>query len=420
MSIYVRLLRANRGYALLWLAQVVSLAGDWFNTIALSTLVVAYSPGREGAAISGFLLARFIPPMLISPFAGVLIDRFDRKTLLIWSNLLRAVTVCGFLLTTQGADWLPVIYILTIIQFSLSAVFEPGQSAYLPSLLHPDDLVTGNTLVSVTWSVMLAVGAMLGGAVASVFGTNAALVIDALSFLIAALVIIPVKPRPDAVARPLTSTGTREQVTFSDGLRFLRAHPEISSTLLVKFGNSIGNVDTLMPIYATQLFILGSGGQLSLGIMYGVFGVGAFISPFIANRFMDGSVRALRRSIFVGLLCCTAGWVLLGAAGSLIGVCVALFVRAMGGSLNWTYSNVIYQKTTPDHYLGRVFSLDAAGFYLATVISTLIHGTLIDAVGAANIGSVALGTGVVSLAPLIAWTAILRWTARVRSQPTFN
>jgi len=181
---------------------------------------------------------------------------------------------------------------------------------------------------------------------------------------------------------------------------------------MVKFGNSIGNVDTLMVIYATQLFVLGTDGQLSLGIMYGIFGVGAFISPFIANRLGDGSVRALRRYILVGLICCTLGWALLGIAGSLIGVCVALFVRAMGGSLNWTYSNVIYQKTTPDAYLGRVFSLDIAGFYLATVISTVAHGAIIDRVGAANIGWVALGTGIVSFVPVIAWRLIIRWFER--------
>lgn len=420
MSVYLRLLRENQGYSLLWLAQVVSLAGDWFNTIALSALVVAYSPGSEGLAISGLLLARFVPPMLISPVAGVLIDRFNRKRLLIWSNLLRAGVVILFLIATQGAEWLWLIYLLTVIQFTLSAVFEPGQSALIPSLLRPGDLVTGNTLVSITWSVMLAIGAILGGAVASLFGANTALIIDALTFLVAALLIVPVKPRPDSAASLQTqTTDKRSHATFADGLRYLRRHPTTATTLMVKFGNSLGNVDALMTIYATQLFVLGAGGQFSLGIMYAIFGVGALFSPLVANRLNDGSVRSLRRFILIGLLCCTLGWVVLSSASTLLIVCIGLFVRAIGGSINWTYSNIIYQKTVPDAYLGRVFALDMAAFYLATVLSTTAHGVIINAVGAANAPLVAFGTGIVSLVPLVVWFVLIRWIERRSTQPAY-
>src|SRR5206468_1413116 len=160
--------------------------------------------------------------------------------------------------------------------------------------------------------------------------------------------------------------------------RFLRRNPATAATLLVKFGTSLGNIDTLMTIFATQLFVLGAGGQLSLGIMYSSFGIGAVIGPLLLNRFNDGSVSSMRRLIVLGFVWATVGWFVLGSAGSLALVCVALMLRAMGGSVNWTYSTVMIQKLVPDSYMGRMFSMDMAMFYLATVLSTITHGTLID------------------------------------------
>ena len=170
MNAYWRLLRNNPDFTRLWLAQVVSLLGDWFNTIVLAVLVEEYS-GGSGLAVSLFLLARFVPPMLVGPWAGVLVDRFSRKRLLILSDLLRALVVL-LLLLADGPHMLWLVYVLTALQFTLSAVFEPGRNALLPALLPKEGLVLANTLGSVTWSTMLAVGAIAGGIVASQLGTS--------------------------------------------------------------------------------------------------------------------------------------------------------------------------------------------------------------------------------------------------------
>ncbi|NWF67712.1 MAG: MFS transporter [Chloroflexi bacterium] len=407
MSDYVRLLRSNRNFSLLWWAQVVSLTGDWFNTVVLGTLVSRYAgPERAGLAVAALFLARFLPPLLVSPWAGVLVDRFDRKTLLIYSNLLRAVVVCGFLLAT-APEMLWLIYFLTVIQFVLSAVFEPGQSALLPALVDERDLVTANTLASVTWSAMLALGALLGGVVSALLGAAAALLFDALSFLLAAGLIAAIKVNRQAqTAHPARETA--ESGGFREGLRYVAAHPSTLAVLLVKAGNSLGNVDTLMTIFATQIFILGSDGQLSLGILYSAFGFGAVIGPFIANRFNDGSVGRMRRLVVAGFALAFAGWLVLGGAAALWIAALAMIVRAMGGSINWTYSSVIIQKTVPDRFLGRVFAFDMAGFQLATVLSTLVHGSLVTALGNGAIHWVALGTSLVALLPLGLWGLAVR------------
>ncbi|MDZ4768993.1 MAG: MFS transporter [Chloroflexota bacterium] len=408
MRAYLDLLRSNPNFARLWLSQVVSLTGDWFNTIALSALVVAYSPQNAGWAVSLLLLARTVPPLLISPFAGVLIDRFDRKALLVWTNYLRALVVIGFLLTTTDAGWLWLIYVLSILQFALAAIFEPCQQAITPSLVERDDLVTANTLNTVTWSVLLAFGAVIGGVVASVVGLSAALLIDAVSFMIAGLLAASVRYQPIRDVAVIVPGAPVERVTFWDGVRYLRRNSDAASTLFVKFAGSLGNVDTLIIIFGTKLFVMGEGGTLSLGILYSAFGLGAVLGPALLNRFNDGSMGRMRILIAVAFAWMMLAWLLLGWAGSLLVVCIGLIVRAMGGSVNWTYSTVILQKVTDDAYLGRVSSWDWALYYLATVITTIVHGALVDAFGGDDVTGATSVTFVVAAIALMVWSLVVR------------
>jgi MFS family permease len=405
MQTYIRLLRNNPDYALLWYAQAVSLIGDWFNTIVLSALVSRYSDG-SGLAISGLLLARFLPPLLVSPLAGVLLDRFNRKHLLIFSDLARVVIVLGFLLATSP-DRLWLIYLLTVLQFSLSALFEPGRSAITPSLVRREDLVQANVLGSVTWSVMLAIGGASGGLVAAVFGIETALLFDAATFLISALLIMRIR-----FNRVVIQPHEREGISFRDfvdGLRFAVAHPPTAAALLVKLGGNFGNYDTIMIVYATSLFVLGDQGSGSLGVMWSAFGIGAILGPILINRLNDGSIRVMRRLIIIGYVFVSVGWFLLGGAPILLIAAMATVVKAMGSSIYWTYSSVILQKSVPDEFLGRIFSLDLAGFQLATVISTLVTGFAVESLGAVAVREIVFWTGIISFFPLAVWTLIVRW-----------
>ena len=430
---YSRLLRTSPGFTRLWAAQVISLLGDWFNTIVLSARIVDFTDG-SGLAVSIFLMTRFLPPLLIGPLAGVLVDRFDRKRILIFSNITRAFIVLAFLMTTSP-DTLWLIYALTILQFMVSALFEPGQAAILPSLVPQESLTIANTLTSVTWSVMLAVGAIAGGVVAAIFGESTALVIDAMTFAVAAWIIAGIRPkRADPPASNEPASDQRESGSFLAGLRYLRANKRIASALLVKGGTSIGSVDVLATVYATQIFVIGANGQLSLGILYSVFGIGAILGPLILNRYHQGKVNQLRRLIVVGFLWAIVGWVVMGAATSLVFVAFAVLIRGLGGSANWTYSSVILQSTVPDRFLGRVFSLDFAVFQLAVVLSTLAHGAIVELLTGGllaaqwtsmhpafahqvsliqggyiheRLSTLAFATGVISVVPLLMWAGFV-------------
>lgn len=448
MRQYFNLLKHNRDIRFIWFAEVVSLVGDWFGQVVLLALVVARSPGGEGFAISSLILARFVPPLLLSPMAGVLLDRFNRQQILIASNFLRAAAVILCLVALNDRDLIWVIYLGVIIQSAAGTVYQPGQAAMVATVVTREQLVTANTLSNATWSAALAAGGALGGLVAALLGSTTALIVNVITFLVAGTLLMQVRgykyvsaaqKRIDAVAEqptdwavpqegqklaavsrevvaeslePVATANEEPETTLSDGLRYVRNHRPTWVTMFVKFGGSLGNVDSIMTILATQIFVMGVDGQLSLGIVYSAFGIGAIAGPMLTNALSNGTGPSLRRWILVGFVAQMIGWIILGWASTLLLVCMGLFLRGMGGSVNWTYSSVLLQRTTPDQYRGRVFALDMTLFNLATAFATIVHGALIDALGPTNVEVVAYGTAALSVLPLLGWTWAQRnWQA---------
>lgn len=412
MQPYIKLIRENHDYTKLWLAGAVSQMGDWFNVIVLLALVSDYSNG-SGLAVSLFLLARIIPPLLVTPYAGVLADRLNRKTILIVTDILRAIIVLLFLFTT-GAETLWLIYVLTVAQFALSAVFEPAKSAILPNIVGRDDIITANTIGSITWSAMLAMGALTGGLVAGALGVTAALVIDSLTYLLSAVLTSRIQSYEQTTVIKTTTERTHEPNQILEGLRYAKANPQVAITLLVKAGGSLGSTETIMTLFATQIFVtMNSGGEASLGLLYGATGIGAVIGPLLLNRFHDGTSRRMQHAILWGFVLIVIGWAILSQAAMLWIVALGLGFRAMGGSANWTYSSAILQQTAADDYLGRMFSLETLMIQIVAVVSTIGTGALIDVLGVDRIYMVTLIIAGLNLLPLAGWWWLTHHTPTV-------
>lgn len=404
MNIYLSLIRQRPEYRHLWMAQVVSLLGDWFNTIAAVILVTRY--GDSVKAISFLFLARGLPPFLFGPLAGVIADRFNRKYILIASDILRAIIVLGLLLV-NSPDRVWLVYIVTALQFMISAFFEPARAAILPSLVEGgSELLTANTLSSITWSSVLAFGAAIGGVTTDVFGVQTAIVIDAITFVISALFIlkIAVINQPKDKDLPDVSGWT----DLIDGFRYVRDRPRIGIFTLVKGLAQFGSVDIMYALYAERVFVVGEDGAITLGILYTFFGIGALLGPIIANLFGDSSDRFLRQGIWVGFLLLPLGWFGFSGAPFLMFAAFAIMLRGMGGSINWTYSSVMLQLKVPDKFLGRVFALDFSIFTFCYAVSVLITGLLVDALEL-DPRYLALWLGVASIIPMLLWTVVMRW-----------
>src|SRR5881227_3626243 len=186
MKAFVRLLRDNSNYRNTWIGQVVSEVGDHFNNIAVFSLAVGTT--KSGLVVSGVMLARAIPAMLIGPAAGVVLDRLNRKHIMIASDLMRAVVAALFILTVQRHDtWL--LYALSGLLMTASPFFTSGRAAILPSIATREELHTANSLTQTTQWTTLALGAFLGGASVTQFGYRWAFFGNSISFLISALCI---------------------------------------------------------------------------------------------------------------------------------------------------------------------------------------------------------------------------------------
>ena len=167
MTGFAGLLRSNRNYRYTWIGQVVSEVGDHYNNIAVFSLVLANT--RSGLVVAGILLARGFAVMLGGPIAGVLLDRMDRKRLMITSDLVRAVIALLFIFGIP-AGRTGLLYLLSGCLMFASPFFTSGRAAILPSIASKDELHTANSLTQLTQWTTLVIGAFLGGTSVAGFG----------------------------------------------------------------------------------------------------------------------------------------------------------------------------------------------------------------------------------------------------------
>jgi MFS family permease len=186
---YLELVKNNNNFRNLWYGQIVSLFGDWFNLIASAALISNLT--QSGMAIGGLFVLRMLAPFLVSPFAGVAADRYNRKWVLVLTDFSRALVVLGFLFV-RSSDQIWLLYVLTFIQLGISGFFFPTRNAILPDIVSGKELGAANALSSLTWSVMLAVGAALGGIVAGQWGIYPAFIIESHTINVSAIFINPV------------------------------------------------------------------------------------------------------------------------------------------------------------------------------------------------------------------------------------
>src|SRR5436189_6219546 len=189
---YWRLLRPTRDFRLPYAGTLVSLGGDWFLTVALLDLVLSLTGSATLASL--MLLCQTLPIFFFTPIAGHIVDKVDRRKLMIAVDLVRTVA-CLLPLLTRTPATLPFAYLGVILISIGSAYFEPASQAALPNIVTPEELGPANVLMGSTWGTMLAVGAAIGGVVTMRFGRDVSFVVDAISFLVSAGILSMMRVR---------------------------------------------------------------------------------------------------------------------------------------------------------------------------------------------------------------------------------
>ena len=373
---YLKLIRDNANFRNLWFGQIISLLGDWFNLIASASLVASLT--QSGLAVSGLFVIRMIAPFAISPIAGVFVDRYNRKKLLIGSDVTRAIIVIGFLFVREPAHvW--ILYTLTGLQLGISGFFYPARSAILPDIVSENELGAANALGSSTWSIMLSLGAALGGVVAGRWGIYPSFVIDAATFMLSAFFISRI-----SYTQPI-SGGSGEMVLdalkeYIDGLNYLIENRNILIVSSLKAANSLatGAFQVIQVYLAESIYKIGEGGSTSLGLMYAVVGAGTGFGPIWARLVTGDKPSKMRVAIALSFLIGFIGLLMVAPLPAFSIILLGIFLRGFGGGINWVFSTQLLLTSVPNRYLGRVFSTEFALMTLASAAAAYAGGWGID------------------------------------------
>lgn len=375
---YRELIGKNRDFRLLWIGQIISLLGDWFDLIASAALVAQLT--GSGLAVGSLFVVRMLAPFVMTPFAGVVADRYNRKYILITSDLLRALTVICFLFVRQPKDvWL--LYTLSALQLGLSAFYFPARNAIIPDVVPPRGIGVANTISSTTWSTMLALGAALGGLASGSWGIYPAFVIDSVSFLISAWCVSLILPQraPELAAAEKTISAAMRQ--YVEGLRYLGQHRDTLVVALQKAANSLvmsAGFQVIQVAIAQRIYVIGHEGGISLGLMFGVSGVGTALGPILARYFTGDANRPMRRAIALGYV---IGGIGLAISAPLWSFGILLFgtlMRGLGGSIIWVFSTQLLLQSLPGQVRGRIFATEFALFSLTSAIGSALAGAGLD------------------------------------------
>jgi MFS family permease len=357
----------NARFLRLWIGQGTSFVGDAVSMIALVVLVVQIT--GSASAVGGALVARLLPTIL-SPLAGVLADRLDRRIVLVASDLARAVLVLGLVFARD----LATIYVLVFLMGLARTVFNPTVRAAFPSVVGGGDLTRANALISGTFSVSETAGPALGGLLVATVGTDAAFVLDAVTYLVSAT-LLSLTP----LARP-----QREE----DGAGFgedLKAGFTYLAGARVPLAMVLGAFLTVLTINITlpaEVFLAREtfeAGNVGYGLLVGVWGGGMVLGSALMAALGD-RVRLLP-FYFVGVFVSALALVGVGISPTFAFALGALVVAGVANGTENVTTVTILQKRVPDAFLGRVFSVNFLGFSVGEAFAYGVGGAIMDASG---------------------------------------
>jgi len=404
---YRALLAQNRNYRLLWLGQIVSQLGDWFNSVAIYALLLELTGSATSVAL--MIIVQFLPMAIIGPVAGVVVDRVNRRRLMIAADVLRGLAVL-VLLVVGRPDQVWIVYAVMGTVVSLTAFFEPARTAVIPNLTTRSQLLTANALSSATWSAMLAIGAGVGGVVTALLGRNAAFLVNAASFLVSAAIIARTSfnADPPEVKRPAGWSSLTGFGDLLEGMRYVRSDRHVAALMLVKAGWGVaGGVLLIMTVLGERVFPVGGSAAAGIGVLYAARGVGAGIGPIMARAWLGQQPDEMRRAIAPSYFLVSVFYLMLSWSPTLLVASAAVIGAHAAGSVLWVFSTVLLQISVPDRFRGRVFSAELALLMIISAVSSYVCAYAMDAWGASPF----LLTRVLAMVfvlPAVAWLLIER------------
>jgi MFS family permease len=401
MPAFTRLLRENRNYRYTWMGQVVSEIGDHFNNIAVFSL--ALSVTRSGLVVSGIMLSRAVPAIMAGPLAGVLLDRMDRKRIMIASDLVRAVLAAGFIAAVRyPAPWL--LYLFSGLLMFASPFFTSGRAAILPTIANKAELHTANSLTQTTQWTTLTIGTLLAGTSVTQFGYKWAFFLNSLSFLFSAWSISHLRaPKGEfrAERKALTEAEViRPWRDYTEALRYMWSTPLILGIAVIHVGWATGGgaAQILFSLFGEIVFRRGAAG---IGQVWSCAGIGLLIGGGVGHWLgKHAGFKAYKRTNVVCYIIHGGAYVMFSQMRLywLALIFIGLSRAAVAVSSVMNMSQLL--RHVPDAYRGRVFSTIETLTWSVMMVSMMAAGVTSQYYDPRTIGTCA---GVLSSTTALAW-----------------
>lgn len=357
----------QRDFALLWTAGLISLAGD--KVLALALPFFVYTQTGSALATGTMFIAQALPSLLLSAVAGVLVDRTDRRRLLVLADLLRG-SVLLLLLTVRSVEYLWIVYLVAALESAISQFAGPAKSALVPSLVSESDLVAANALNAQAKALTNLVAPALGGALLGLFGLGSVALVDTASYLASAVLTARIKAVPPVVEVPdgdvttrVVSAWSKAWYDWKKGCDVVGRRQDIGALFaamgLVMLAQGVLNV--IWIIFVTDVL---HGSALDLGLLAAAGGIGILIGGFVVDR-------ASKRVAVTQILWVGAGLsgllFLMMARVALVDAALAFNVLLYVPVVAFLISHqTLLQSSVPDDLRGRVFG------FLATINALLV------------------------------------------------
>ena len=436
---YRELLGRNRNFRWLWMGQIISELGTWFSFIAELGLVRLISGSTW--ATTGLLVARLLPFLLAAPIAGVFVDRYSRKRILILTDLLRALV--ALLYVAAGAlRSVELVIIGSALMSSLTMFFEGAKNAAIPNLTSGRELLSANVLMFSLRFLQFTLGSALGGVTAAQFGYNVAFIVNSLSFVASAICIaaIPANAMRKAAvqqgAQAIVATSVEAAATepiagseqpiaaerrhfltdLREGLRYIWATPFVRAVILVNIGWGTGGGmnNLIFDQVGGHVFNGGAGdrGDWNVAMLFTAAGAGVFLGMLLSRRVSAWISDEQRAGRFIGWalllhggLFAIGGWM---PSLLLMSIWIAASRLVLGAEFG--VQETMMMRVIPDDYRGRVFTTDRSLELATMAITTIVAGWLLTHISPRVM---MITSGLLSASPGLFWLMAM-WAARFR------
>lgn len=393
---WLRRIFVNRNVGLLWTGQVISETGSAVYRVAFTWLAYELTGSKTKAGV--ILMLGSLPMLLLGPYVGAIVDRFDRRRAMLVSDLARALLV----LTVPAMFFLGVmnVWLLGVLTFGVAtfnALYRPARDTLVGQLVRPDQRQDANAMVMTSWQYAMVAGPLLAALLLLWLSEPFLFLLDAMTYVVSFLLIWRIassgrafrRPRPAEFLRVLTGSGSHTL----EGLRYVASCPPLRALVII---TAVDNFFLMGPaMLGVPIFVKD---ELGLDIdSYALVGVAAAAGMIVATvllrkfgRGISGSKLLLWGIILDGVTFVPMLWV-----NSLASMFVAMMVHFLAVPLIVICRPVMIQNRVPDNMQGRVFSLVSTAVFGFSALSMVVTGVLAEFL---PIGVLYAGAGVLAAA----------------------